>query len=165
MKNSFVYIFIAICITFAGISSCSVGNKEIPNPTGNQIVDTSGMSTINLDVSGDTSYSLHLKIYADTVVNSVLLVSGTDYTTQDSITFATLKDTVGVYIPNLPNGLFVFSKKQTSGHVRYPLTQGSISITQRDTSTRIYQGVINVNNNNISGQPHYTVSGNFVVKN
>lgn len=165
MKNSFVYIFIAICFILAGISSCSVGNKEIPDPTGNQIVDTSGMSTINFDVSGDTSYSLQLKVYIDTVINGALLVSGTDYTTKDSVTFATLKDSVGTYLPTLPSGLFVFSKKEASGHVRYPLTQGSISITQRDTSTRIYQGVINVNNNSTAGVPHYTISGNFIVKN
>lgn len=160
------YLFILVLATSFIFNACKVGNKDIPTPTTNQVVDTTGgTANFSLSLSGDTAYTLHIKILLDTVLGDTLSLTGLDAQTLDQIVFATNKDTVGTYKPFLPQGLFIFAKKKTSGYTNIAMTQGEIQITDRDLTTGIYKGYINVNNNNVSGQAHYTISGNFVMKN
>ncbi len=164
------YSFFLTALISLVLFSCSVDNKNIPDPGGNLFVDTTGtLGSFYLNVSGDTSYTLNI-IAVDTVVLDSLGVAGADPVSRDQIIFNTAKAEVGTYYteqspPGITGAIFLFRKKIPTGFKVYPMLHGKIVISSVDLNTKIISGSIDVNNEYVASADRlYRLRGNFSLK-
>ena len=175
MKFVFKNFYSILLLAFvAMVSSCSVGNKVIPDPGGNIIVDTTGsLGSFNLIVTGDTSYVVNLlsdtsSAVGNFIVDDSLQVLGLG--TNTSVLFTTFKSEVGTYYvetspPGITGGIFVLQEKIGSVVKRYFMIHGKIIITENDTVNKIVKGSFDVNNEFATGSPKlFFLRANFVLR-
>src|SRR4051812_2743695 len=97
MRLAGKFIIVLSITIVAALTSCSVGNKNIPDPNGVGNVDTTGtIGQFYLNVTGDTSYLLTI-LAVDTVYLDSFIVAGEDATTRDQLVFATKSSSPGIY--------------------------------------------------------------------
>lgn len=167
LKNCLIVLSLVI---IAGISSCTVGNKVIPDPGGGGIVDTTGtIGTFYLNLTGDTSYLLTV-VAVDTIVEDSLVVIGGDLTIKDQVLFSIAKAEVGTYYteqspPGITGAVFIYRKRVITGYKNYAMLHGKIVITSVDIVTGVIKGSIDVNNEYVAGaDKYYRLRGNFMIK-
>ncbi len=170
MRFAGKFIIVLLVAIVAALSSCSVGNKDIPDPNGTGTVDTTGtIGSFYLNVTGDTTYLLNI-LAVDTVVLDSFVLAGADATTRDQIVFATNSINPGIYYteqapPQLTTAYFIFRRRVPTGYRNYLMIHGSITITSFDVSTGVIRGKIDVNNQYLPNvDKTLFLKGNFVMK-
>lgn len=158
MKITFnKYYFVLILSIMAIISSCSVGNKVIPDPAGNISVDTTGiLGSFNIIVTGDTSFTANLisdtsSVLGNFIVNDSIQIIGSTTDASSIIGFSTYNSAVGTYYldmspPEITSALFILQLKINGVKKRYYMIHGKIIITENDATTGIVKGSFDVNN-------------------
>jgi hypothetical protein len=166
--RKYFWLFLPFLAAFA--VSCSVDNKSIPDPGGNQPVDTTGVpGTFYLTVSGDTSYLLTI-VAVDSIINDSLGIAGADLITRDQVIFNTAKAEAGTYYteqspPGITGGVFIFRQRTNGAFRNYAMLHGKIVISSFDQSTGIITGNVDVNNQYVtSADKLLYIRGNFSVK-
>lgn len=175
MNFSAKYYGFLFALLVAFISSCSVGNKEIPAPGGNIFVDTTGgtLGAFTVIISGDTT--LNKTIYSDTTLNLVrndsLIVGGVDALTNTSVLvyFATASSEPGVYYidptaPAEPTAAFLARIKIGGAQKNYLMPHGKITILSKDITNKIIRGSFDVNNDNTHVADTLYMRANFSVQ-
>ena len=135
--------------------SCKVGNKVIPDPTGNIPVDTTGtLGSFTMIVTGDTSFNVTM--ISDTssttgnfVVNDSLQILGLD--ANNVVAFSTAESVAGTYYtetapPDITSAVFIYQVKIGTVVKRYFMPHGKIIITENDAVTGVVKGSFDVNN-------------------
>jgi len=175
MKITFEKYYIVLMLALASIaSSCSVGNKVIPDPTGNIPVDTSGtLGSLNIIVTGDTNFNATLisdtsSTVGNFIVNDSIQIIGVE--TNAAILFSTFSSNVGTYYtetapPELTSAVFLFQLKVNGITKRYFMPHGKIIITENNTSTGIVKGSFDVNNEYVATADRILhIRANFVLR-
>lgn len=155
------------------IASCSVGNKVIPDPTGNIPVDpTATLGSFNLFVTGDTNYTATL--LSDTsdaignfIVNDSLQVIATDGT--NTLLFSTFDKVPEIYYtetapPEITTALFIFQTKFAGVTRRFFMTHGNITITENDEENGVVKGSFDVNNEYTASDKILFLRANFILR-
>ncbi len=168
MRFAGKFTIVLLVAIVAALSSCKVGNKDIPDPTGTNVDTTGTVGNFYLNVTGDTSYLLNI-LAVDTVHLDSFVVAGEDATTRDQLVFATKRADPGIYYteqapPQITGAYFIFRKRLPTGYKNYLMTHGSITITSLDASTGIIRGRIDVNNQYLAVDKTLFLKGNFVMK-
>jgi hypothetical protein len=168
------YYLVLLLIVTAIISSCSVGNKVIPDPAGNIVVDTSGtLGSLTLIVTGDTSFNVTLisdtsSAVGNFIVNDSLQIIGVE--TNSAILFSTADNVPGTYYtetapPDITTAVFLFQLKVNGITKRYFMPHGKIIITENNTSTGIVRGSFDVNNEFVaSADRTLFLRANFILR-
>ncbi|HQV78380.1 MAG TPA: hypothetical protein PLJ42_08855 [Chitinophagales bacterium] len=150
------YLLAFLCSCAAIITSCSVGNKIIPDPFGRIPVDTTAsLGSFTLIVTGDTAFNT--KIITDSTFNTIkddsLIIVGADNLTATNVLlyFGTLSSEPGTYYvettpPGITSALFLARIKINGVFRSYLMTHGTIVIESNDISTNTIRGRFDVNN-------------------
>ena len=168
MKNTIKIHFALLLLLFTlAVSSCSVGNKDIPDPNGNISVDTSAAGFIitvrDTTDTKDSTYSV--KILSDTssiignrINNDTLEILGVDALTgtKHTVIFITYSSEPGSYPTDLtPVGInkaiFIYKTTINSVSQNYFMIHGNINITEKDTIAKVVKGNFDVNNKDADG--------------
>ena len=171
------YYIVLLTIVVAALTSCSVGNKFIPDPGGNIGVDTTNttLNSFKVYVTGDTSFTMNITTVdsLNNVVDDSLIVTGYELT-GSSLTglfgFKTYSSDVGSYLTEgSPPGITAaeIGIVKTLNGVRkiYTMNHGTIIITLHDATAKIVKGHFDVNNQYGIGADRYLRAvGYFYIK-
>lgn len=174
MKFSFRYYILLFALTIAVLTSCSVGNKIIPDPGGISGVDTTNttLNTFNLIVTGDTSFVMTV-ISVDslnTLENDSLIMTGFELNgtvVVGAFGFKTYASAPGVYLtegapPGITAAEFGILKTIRGARRIYSMNHGSITITEHDVAAKTVKGKFDVNNEfNLTANIYMRCRGNF----
>lgn len=175
-KYFYIFAFGIVAI----LSSCSAGNKEIPDLFDITKIDSTNdiLSIFNVYGVGDTSFTMtvsSLDSLAPGFVNSVkddsikivgIQTTGTSLT-GNGIYITTYSTAPGVYSPDTTTGLpataGVLIAKLTTGNF-YVMNKGYVRISEVNTTEKTIRGDLDVNNSgNVSGKK-FRVKAYFYVK-
>jgi hypothetical protein len=177
MNFSSKYYGVLFALFVAILTSCSVGNKVIPDPGGNANVDTSNttLNSFKVFVSGDTSFIMNI-VTADslnTVKDDSLLVAGIELNgtaLAGIFGLKTYSSAVGTYLTEgAPPGITTaeLGIVKTINGVRriYGMNHGTITITEHDLTAKTVKGRFDVNNEyNITATIYLRCTGYFYIR-
>jgi len=178
MKVRFEYYFLVVVLLAAVLTSCSVGNKDIPTPGGaNSGVDTSNttLNSFQVIVTGDTSFIMN--IFTADSLNSItddsLVVAGAELNgtrLEGIMGFKTFASAPGTYLtetapPDLTKAEFGILRTIRGVRKIYSMNHGSIIITEHNTTEKTVKGRFDVNNEyNITAGIYLRCRGTFYIK-
>lgn len=177
MHFSFRYSFLLTLLFALIMSSCSVGNKFIPDPGGVTGVDTSNttLNAFQVIVTGDTSFVMSI-ITADslnTISNDSLVVAGAEIVgtaLSGIVGFKTYGTEPGTYLtegapPGITSAEFGILKTIRGARRIYPMNHGTVTITEHNLADKTVKGRFDVNNEFIIPPTLYLrCRGNFYIK-
>lgn len=177
MISSKKYYSIYFLASLFLLSACSVGNKVIPDNTGNAQVDTTNttLNAFTIFVTGDTTFTMNI-VSADSlniVNNDSLIVAGIELNGSalaGLAGFKTFSDTVGNYLvesspPGITKAEFGIIKTINGVRKLFPMNHGSITITSHNVATKEVKGSFDVNNEFIVPPAmHLVCKGHFYIK-
>ena len=177
MKSTSRYYTVLFALIAAILTSCSVGNKVIPDPGGNSGVDNTNtaLNTFNIIVSGDTSFIMSVTSIdsLNTLEDDSLVVSGFEFsgtTVVGIFGFKTFASAPGVYLtegapPGITTAEFGILKTIRGARRIYSMNHGSVTITEHDVTAKTVKGSFDVNNEfNITANIFLRCRGNFYIK-
>ncbi|MFN8261684.1 MAG: hypothetical protein U0X41_12170 [Chitinophagales bacterium] len=177
MKAGSGHYMVLFAFLASVLTSCSVGNKDIPTPGGNSNVDTTSaaLNTFNMIVSGDTSFIMTITSIdsLNTLQDDSLLISGFEFSGTSVVgifgfkTYASNPDT---YItegspPGIKTADFGILKTIRGVRKIYDMNHGTITITEHDVTAKTVKGKFDVNNEfNVTANIFLRCRGNFYIK-
>lgn len=177
MNFTFRYYILLFALIVTVLTSCSVGNKYIPDPGGGIGVDTTNTSlnSFKVYITGDTSFTMNITTAdsLNTIIDDSLIVTGYEIT-GSSLTglfgFKTFSSAEGSYLTEgSPPGITAaeIGIVKTLNGVRkiYTMNHGTITITLNDPSLKIIKGHFDVNNlYGIGADRYLRAVGYFFIK-
>lgn len=177
MNFSAKYYAILLTLFAAIMTSCSVGNKDIPDPGGNSTVDTTNttLNSFKVFVTGDTSFVMTVSSIdsLNTLEDDSLVVAGYELngrTVSGIVGFKTFASSPGTYItegspPGITTAEFGILKTIRGLRRIYSMNHGTVTITSHDVAAKTVKGRFDVNNQyNISANIYLRCTGYFYIK-
>lgn len=174
---NYKYFLILLLGVMTTITSCSVGNKVIPDPAGNITVDTSGtLGSFNIIVTGDTNFTANLisdttsNILGNYIFNDSIQIVGLSTDGNSVIGFSTFSSGVGTYYtetapPEMTSAAFLYQLKVNGVKKTYFMLHGKIIITENNTSTGTIRGSFDVNNEYVANADRTLfIRANFLLR-
>ncbi len=176
---NFASKYYSILFTFfiAILTSCSVGNKVIPDSAGNSDVDTTNttLNSFKVYVTGDTSFVMTITTVdsINTLLDDSLIVSGFELNgaaLAGLVGFKTYSSSADSYLvegapPGITQAEFGLIKTINGVRRLYTMNHGTVTITSHDFVTKTVKGRFDVNNEyNITADRFFKCKGYFYIK-
>ncbi len=177
MNSSHKYYGLLLVIFIAALTSCSVGNKVIPDPGGITGVDTTNttLNTFTVFVTGDTSFIMNITSIdsLNTLEDDSLIIAGYELNgtaLAGLFGFKTYGSSPGTYLteqapPGITQAEFGIVKTINGARRIYSMNHGSVTITEHDRTAKTVKGRFDVNNQyNITATRYLRCTGYFYIK-